>query len=158
FSPDGKAVKAVCEAGINVWDVATGRHLPRPKGPAPNYGYCSIVFSPDGKTLVGGARAQAFEVWDAATGKSLWRKSFVNAGRDPGSRVAFSPEGRMPATGGEDGLIRLWDPVAHKEIRHFDARQGNLYKLAFAPDGKTLASGGSGSVRFWDPVTGRELR
>jgi WD40 repeat protein len=36
--------------------------------------------------------------------------------------------------------------------------RGEVYAVAFSPDGRTLVSGGQdGTIRFWDPATGQEL-
>jgi WD40 repeat protein len=60
--------------------------------------------------------------------------------------VAFHPQGRLLASGGHDGFVRLWDLPTGKEKWAFDYRSV-VASLAFSPDGKTLLCGGGGWVR-----------
>jgi WD40 repeat protein len=70
--------------------------------------------------------------------------------------VAFSPDGALLATGGQDDIIRLWDLETGNEVKTLDGGTSNVAvkRLAFSPDGAWLASKTGGEIRLWDMVTG----
>ncbi len=70
--------------------------------------------------------------------------------------VAFSPDGKLLATGGADGEVRLWQVADGKKLLTFKGHTSWIWSLAFSPDGDTLASGSDDyTVRFWNISTGK---
>lgn len=64
--------------------------------------------------------------------------------------MALSPDGHTLAVGNSHGVITLWNST---DLNHLTPRGapltvpgGNVYSVAFSPDGKTLASAGHASV------------
>jgi dipeptidyl aminopeptidase/acylaminoacyl peptidase len=95
-------------------------------------------------------------VWDPLTGEG---KAQLHGHVWGIEVVAYSPDGQLIATGGQDGTVRLWDAATAREVRRMEAKDGMIYAMAFAPDGKTIASGGKRkAIHLWDVATGRELR
>lgn len=94
-------------------------------------------------------------VWDAGglTLHRMWR-----AHADMIWTLAFSPDGRMLASGSWDGAVKLWDVLSGALIwsgRH----TSHANRVAFAPDGSVLASSGNdATVRLWDVRTGTQLQ
>ncbi|PHM10091.1 protein kinase domain-containing protein [Nostoc sp. 'Peltigera malacea cyanobiont' DB3992] len=75
------------------------------------------------------------------------------------SSVAYSPDGRIIASGSEDETIKLWDVGTGREIYTFQGHSSYVKSVAFSPDGKTLASGSNDkTIKLWDVTTGGKIR
>jgi WD40 repeat protein len=65
--------------------------------------------------------------------------------------LAFSSDGKTIASGGQDGLVRLWDSKTGKSLLTLRGHTEDVMSVAFRADGKQLASGSrDGTVRLWD--------
>jgi WD40 repeat protein len=148
FSPDGAGLAAlVAETDSFVFDVATGKVLHR----LPHYWPFRIAYAPDGKTVVT-IRGQALRLWDPATAKE---RSLDYHGHQSGvTSAVLSPDGKTVASGAED--VRLWDVATAKQVGRI-ASPGTA--VAFAPDGKVLATVGRGrkTLHLWEADGGKEV-
>src|SRR5271166_5546107 len=73
--------------------------------------------------------------------------------------VAFSPDGKVLATGSFDSTVKLWDFASKKELQTLKGHTLPVYSVAWSPDGKLLASGSQDkTIRLWDPKDGKSLR
>ncbi|WP_021591885.1 hypothetical protein [Actinomadura welshii] len=76
--------------------------------------------------------------------------------------VAFSPDGRELATGGQDGAVITWDPERRVPRARFASSGGAVRILEYSPDGRLLATADLGGVitlwRTSDHVPVRRMR
>jgi WD40 repeat protein len=73
--------------------------------------------------------------------------------------VAFTPDGGMLATAGQEGVAKLWDCATGRELATLKGHLKSIFALAISPDGHRLATGGGGAeaVKLWDLRTHQEL-
>jgi WD40 repeat protein len=152
FAPDGRTVATVYGDWVRFWDAASSRETRRialPTKGRPNDGFsrtaARLAFSPDGTTLAAtNERDGLIFLLDVASGREFGRVD----GPDDYKALAFSPDGKLLATGVDisKGLpdhelsVRLWDVTARKEIGRVPAHRNSIRALAFSPDGKRLLS------------------
>jgi hypothetical protein len=73
--------------------------------------------------------------------------------------LALAPDGKVAASGHEDGAVRLWDAATGKELRRLGGKSPAVASLAWLPDGRSLLlRNRAGHAVLWDRQTGRALR
>lgn len=69
--------------------------------------------------------------------------------------LAFTPDGKLLATGGSDGSVRLWDMTTGLQVRRLTGHASMVSALAVSADGKTVLSVSStGRYQGWQISTG----
>ena len=187
YSPDGRFLVAgrgfvastKDHMSVDIWEAKTAALVRSLGGPVHattgSMDVDAMVFSVDGAQLIA-AYLDVVVIYDVKTGgtiRTLPLSPFV-----AGTSLASNPDGRTIAGGDVRGNIRIWDGRTGSLIRTIAAHFSSVRSLAYAPDGKSLASSASSSaqgrldeatgefvrkknedpIRVWDPHTGKLLR
>ena len=140
----------------------------------------AIAWTPDGKQIASASQDQTVKLWDAAGGnlvrefKAYDEKAFPKGHRNQVFCLAFSKDGQLLATGGQDRSVKLWKVADGSVVREFvrpdskpsavdggpEAHPGGVYGVRFTPDGKSLVTVGHAPklkavLSVWDVADGK---
>jgi WD40 repeat protein/DNA-binding SARP family transcriptional activator len=164
-NPDGSLVATGSRDGtVTLWDVETRTRTDPPLTLGHNA--LGLTFSPDGERLVTlegeyadtspMATASSVHVWDVASREPVdlqlgGHTAAVNT-------AAFSPDGRILATGGNDARVVLHDAATGVALGPPLSFGSYVFSLSFSPDGTRLAVGTQqGESLIFDVATGAQL-
>ena len=175
FSPSGSILALVSasvspsglpQLTLRLWNTAARQMVAElPMGSGRFFG---LAFAKDGRTLVTSSAASSLNskgagditLWRVPEGTKLSSYPVEQAGMDPGTSFAASPDLSVAAYGMEGGRIRVLDLHNGKELWTAVASKEYVLSLAFSQDGKTLASGAGfadSAIGLWDVATGRPI-
>jgi WD40 repeat protein/DNA-binding SARP family transcriptional activator/type II secretory pathway predicted ATPase ExeA len=160
------------DATVKVWDLVEMRELFAISGHGGvQFG---VSFSPDGSRLATAGYDNVLRVWDldlkageAASEPLLSLSGHAAAPKIgdmfPGlTSVVFSPDGAKLASGGVDGMARIWDVKTGQQLLSIQAHpnQRGVTRLAYSPDGHLLATASDqpdSLAKIWDASSGVEI-
>lgn len=112
----------------------------------------SVAFSPDNTILASANTNGIIRLWNLVTQQYLTildQQSHIFS-------LAYSPDGKMLASGGRD--VHLWQVDSGRRLNILKGHEHDVRSLAFHPDGRRLASSSRDhTIRLWDVQTGQIL-
>jgi WD40 repeat protein len=152
FSQDGRFYGQGEERGhAEVWDLTRRESVRFWK--ADGKWVSSMVFSPDGKTIVTTGYDAVVRSWDLATGKQR-SEQFRTSNHASMLSLAFSPDGGRLVGVMADGSVKLWDTTSAQELltlkgHRSDPEPNGTESVSFSPDGQTVVAASRLDLTRW---------
>jgi WD40 repeat protein len=151
FSPDGQQLASgSSDRSVKLWQVATGELITTLT--SHKLKITTVAFNSN-EILASASADGTISIWQK---NKMYRQLTGHTGSV--TSIAFSPDGQLLASGGEDRSIRLWDTQTWNCLQVLPGHAWQISSLAFTSNGAVLLSGSwDKTVKFWQIATGIEF-
>ena len=167
------------DGAVRIWETREGRALATLHGHSG--GVFGLAMCTDGHLVASCSDDGTIRLWDSAPAEEGEIRTTVEGGRPSDNtayaspnewrplatlrahdgvvwRVALSNDGDLVASGGEDGVVRLWETRTGRPLGAFHGHTSEIQGVALSGDGRLVASCGlDTAVRLWDARTCRPV-
>ncbi|HEY1353525.1 MAG TPA: hypothetical protein VGF67_28275 [Ktedonobacteraceae bacterium] len=160
WAADGQTVGSSSQGGVvRVWHGASGQQV---------HGFFfdgavslnALAFEPAGMRLAAGGMDGVLRIWPAGLtcqqmgngktqGQCLDGPQHLPGHTRAVRALAWSPDGRLLATGGDEGMLLLWSPAQSRTPLLKIPQSGPVLALTWSPDGKKIAAAAGKTVTLW---------
>lgn len=161
FSSDGRLMATGgTESVCYIWETATlESNVPLRRLEGHRGMVCDAAFAPNANgswRILTASDDSTSRVWNALTGEAL---VIFREHAGPVWTVAFSPDGKLVASGSSDSTIKVFDSYSGHRIYSFDKHESMINAVEFSTDGRLLLSASSDkTARLWDLHNGHSMK
>jgi len=161
WSADGQTVGTGSMGGvIRIWNGASGQEAHGFYMVQDQAEVNALAFQPVGNMLAVGGQDGIVRLWQngltcqkmgngAAKGQCMDMPQSLNVSMQPLRALAWSPDGRFLATGGDDNTLRIWYPAQSQAPLVSMKQDSPVLALNWSPDGKMIATTSGRMVILW---------
>lgn len=149
FKADGKNFFLIEKDKVTSWDLKPLKLVKNFNDELPIGN--KVAISVNGDRIVAKDENNSISVWETTEeGEDI--RSIKNT--EEVNHAALSPDSKLIATAGADGIIKLWNAETSRFFLNLEGHDSPVYKVVFSPDGTLLASGAfDGKCIIWDIKT-----
>ncbi|MEH2337684.1 nSTAND1 domain-containing NTPase [Nostoc sp.] len=153
FAPDGKNIAFTSDNNIKIWNRETEKSIIFGKHNPPGL-LSSVKFSPKANILVSSDYSGEIYIWSIKnlenSDKRQPIKTFKTRHIGYLNNINLSNDGKIIASAGEDGIIKLWDKDGNL-LKFIKAHRSGVQEVSFIPDNNNFIASSSAdtTVRLW---------
>ena len=154
FEPRGKMLASATKEKFKVWNLETGDEINSFAAPKESEWWRpEIIFNH--KSHLACVSRDALKIWNAKTGAEI---GTLGSSKEAIHGAKFGPDGRVVATYGDDGSIKIWDVETLQLINVFSGHEG-VKTLEYSADGRRIVSlDRDGVLKVCDASSGAQLK
>ena len=160
WAADGQTIGTSSQGGVvRVWNGASGQQV---------HGFFfdgavsmnALAFEPGGTRLAAGGMDGVLRLWPSGLtcqqmgngnmqGQCIDKPQHLTGHTQAVRAVAWSPDGRLLATGGDDGTLLIWSPAQSQAPLLKIQQSAPVLAISWSPDGKKVAAAVGTAVSLW---------